>query len=232
MNRIDFMRQLESLLQNISLAEREEALQYYNDYFNDAGPECEQDVIEALGNPMRVAETIKKEIYGTGYGDINYHKTMPTNRSVVEYNQNMNQNGDMGNNTNTLAKEKEPMPTWAIVLIVILCVFFSPAILGVIGGTLGTILGIGIAWFSLILAFGVIAVSFIFILFVFLIIGFGMLFVSPLAGTAFIGVGLVVGGLGLGFLMLTVVMAGSATPAIFKGIADLCRWTAKKINKK
>ena len=36
MNRIDFMRQLESLLQNISLAEREEALQYYNDYFNDA----------------------------------------------------------------------------------------------------------------------------------------------------------------------------------------------------
>lgn len=31
MNRVDFMKQLESLLQNISPSEREEALQYYNE---------------------------------------------------------------------------------------------------------------------------------------------------------------------------------------------------------
>ena len=53
MNRTEFMRQLESLLQNISATEREEALQYYNEYFNDAGPENEQNVIEALGNPAK-----------------------------------------------------------------------------------------------------------------------------------------------------------------------------------
>ena len=61
MNRTEFMRQLESLLQNISATEREEALQYYNEYFNDAGPENEQNVIEALGNPMKVAENITKD---------------------------------------------------------------------------------------------------------------------------------------------------------------------------
>lgn len=65
MNRTEFMRQLESLLQNISATEREEALQYYNEYFNDAGPENEQNVIEALGNPAKVAENIKKDISGT-----------------------------------------------------------------------------------------------------------------------------------------------------------------------
>ena len=54
MNRTEFMRQLESLLQNISATEREEALQYYNEYFNDAGPENEQNVIEALGNPANL----------------------------------------------------------------------------------------------------------------------------------------------------------------------------------
>ena len=32
MNRTEYMRQLESLLQNISATEREEALQYYNSY--------------------------------------------------------------------------------------------------------------------------------------------------------------------------------------------------------
>ncbi len=37
MNRVEFMRQLESLLRSIAPMEREEALQYYNDYFDDAG---------------------------------------------------------------------------------------------------------------------------------------------------------------------------------------------------
>ena len=43
MNRTDFMNQLESLLQSISSTEREEAMQYYNDYFDDAGAENEQE---------------------------------------------------------------------------------------------------------------------------------------------------------------------------------------------
>ena len=70
MNRTEYMRQLESLLQNISATEREEALQYYNEYFNDAGPENEQNVIEALGNPAKVAENIKKDILWNGYGEL------------------------------------------------------------------------------------------------------------------------------------------------------------------
>lgn len=68
MNKFDFMGQLECLLQNISEQERQEALQYYGDYFDDAGPENEQAVIEALGNPARVAENIKRDLYGAGYG--------------------------------------------------------------------------------------------------------------------------------------------------------------------
>ena len=67
MNRVEFMRQLESLLKDISSTEREEALQYYNDYFNDAGPENEQDVVQSLGSPAKVAENIKRDLYGTGY---------------------------------------------------------------------------------------------------------------------------------------------------------------------
>lgn len=66
MNRTEYMRQLESLLQNISATEREEALQYYNEYFNDAGPENEQNVIEALGNPAKWRRILKKIFCGTG----------------------------------------------------------------------------------------------------------------------------------------------------------------------
>lgn len=55
MSRWEFMRQLEELLSDISPSEKEEALQYYNDYFNDAGRENEASVIEALGSPEQVA---------------------------------------------------------------------------------------------------------------------------------------------------------------------------------
>jgi uncharacterized membrane protein len=63
MNRVEFMRQLEELLHDIPRYEREEAIQYYNDYFDDAGVESEPVVIEALGNPARVARTIQQEWY-------------------------------------------------------------------------------------------------------------------------------------------------------------------------
>ena len=46
MNRADFMDQLESLLQSIAPTEREEAIQYYNDYFDDAGKENEQEEVK------------------------------------------------------------------------------------------------------------------------------------------------------------------------------------------
>ena len=62
MNRIEFMTELASLLQDVPVEERKEAMQYYNDYFDDAGAENEQEVIEALGNPARVAENIKRDL--------------------------------------------------------------------------------------------------------------------------------------------------------------------------
>ena len=36
MSRTEYMRELDALLQGISKEEREEAMQYYNDYFDDA----------------------------------------------------------------------------------------------------------------------------------------------------------------------------------------------------
>ena len=59
MSRKEFMDRLEKLLWNISDSEREEALQYYNDYFDDAGEENEAEVIRELVSPEQVAQKIK-----------------------------------------------------------------------------------------------------------------------------------------------------------------------------
>lgn len=87
MNRADFMKQLESLLTGIAPTEREEAIQYYNDYFDDAGAENEQEVIEALGSPARVAENIKRDLLDSGYGKKPAGKAKASDRALMEYGQ-------------------------------------------------------------------------------------------------------------------------------------------------
>ena len=55
MNRKEFIEQLSYLLQDIEDEERQAALEYYEDYFDEAGIENEALIIEELGSPERVA---------------------------------------------------------------------------------------------------------------------------------------------------------------------------------
>ena len=61
MNRIEFMETLSRLLLDIPEEDRIDALKYYNDYFDDAGSENEQNVIEELESPEKVAMKIKAD---------------------------------------------------------------------------------------------------------------------------------------------------------------------------
>lgn len=233
MNRTEYMRQLESLLQNISATEREEALQYYNEYFNDAGPENEQNVIEALGNPAKVAENIKKDIFGNGYGENIYQKINADNRAMIacpadsRTEDGTQEQSTRQNNAVSVAaaEKKEGMSTGMIVLIVLLCILASPGILGVASAGVGVAAGLIAGWFGLIIGFGATAVALLLVLIALVIAGILCLFTHPFVGMGMIGGGLICGGVGLLFLMLTVAMAGIATPAI-------CRWIGGLFEKR
>lgn len=60
----DFMRELEVLLAGIPAEEKEEALQYYADYFADAGKENEKEVLRELESPQKTAALIKAGLKG------------------------------------------------------------------------------------------------------------------------------------------------------------------------
>ncbi|MEE1314827.1 MAG: DUF1700 domain-containing protein [Faecalimonas sp.] len=64
MNRAEFMRRLEELLSDVSESDRQDAISYYNDYFDEAGKEKEEQVIRELGSPEQVARTIRAERKG------------------------------------------------------------------------------------------------------------------------------------------------------------------------
>lgn len=62
MTREEFLQRLEQLLFDVSEEERENALSYYTDYFEEAGVEQEQQVIKELGSPERIASIIKTNL--------------------------------------------------------------------------------------------------------------------------------------------------------------------------
>ncbi len=66
MDRAEFMSRLTASLSDVLPMEREEAIQYYNDYFDDAGEENEQGVLAALGSPEELAKSIKAGLLDGG----------------------------------------------------------------------------------------------------------------------------------------------------------------------
>lgn len=68
MNKNLFLEELRRLLSDLPTEEREQAITYYEDYFEDAGVENEQAILEELGSPQELANQIK----ATTQDDIEY----------------------------------------------------------------------------------------------------------------------------------------------------------------
>ena len=79
MSRVEFMNQLKNLLWDIPEGEREEALNYYEDYFDDAGADNEAQVIASLGTPEKVAAIIKEGLNEEANEQGEYSETGYTN---------------------------------------------------------------------------------------------------------------------------------------------------------
>ncbi len=305
MSRWEFMRQLEDLLSDIPPGEREEALQYYNDYFNDAGRANEQEVIKALGTPEQVAQIVKDGISGNGesgeFTENGFTSTASSGQnelmkrtgadsgtkekdSGVQKDDNtslednafknagngrqagkLDGNGSTGNNNGsgrggsftgnsgnftdtgwekdngryagsssgnwnsdnsgggTKAKQKDEMPVWAIVLIVIGCILFSPAIIGLLCGGLGLVVGIFAIVFGLVFGLGITTLVLFVVAVALVVAGFGCIWAHPVAGIGLLGGGLICIAFGILFMILTTLLTVKCIPGICKGIASIFR---------
>lgn len=86
MNREEYLRRLSYLLQDLPEEEYREALEYYEDYFDEAGPQREQEVIRELGKPERIAAMIRDSVKEKD-GDWEYTEEGYYNRRYDEKNQ-------------------------------------------------------------------------------------------------------------------------------------------------
>ncbi|MGI6070506.1 MAG: DUF1700 domain-containing protein [Blautia sp.] len=229
MNRTEFMRQLEGLLQDISDEERAEALDYYNSYFEDAGVENEAKVIQELGSPGKVAAIIKADL-GGGNGEYGEYTEHGYEDNRVREDAQVPDQYTQTSRTRRGYRTGERKNTATIILLVILAVFAAPILLGVGGGILGIIVGIlgGIAGIVVGLFGGLIGSL---VGGIALVIG-GIVecFTSPSLGLVSIGLGGL--GLAVGFLLLVlaVLVVGRALPWIIRKLSDLLHRAVHKVN--
>ena len=237
MNRFEYMRRLEDLLSDISPSEKEEALTYYNDYFNDAGQENEKQVIEELGSPEQVSAGVKE-----GLGLQTYDRVQDS----PEGGKNQNQSAQIGTDGNAGAQntgsqnafsqnsqippqpqQKKSKPAWEIALIVIGLIFASPLILALICVIFALIISVFSLIFGLLIGFGAAALALYVTAFVCALLGLVVLPVNVLVSGALLGSGCLCAAAGILCMVLTVLVA-MTVPAACKGTAWLWRKMFRK----
>ncbi|HJC47494.1 MAG TPA: hypothetical protein IAA04_05525 [Candidatus Lachnoclostridium pullistercoris] len=248
MSRETFMKELEYLLQDIGEEERSDALAYYRDYLDEAGPENEEKVLQEFGSPERVAAMIRASLNGnmeeggefteTGYGDERFKDPgYEVQKKPAEEGQRKAENeaGSRADGENFQAsgraeashgegKREDPgtSRTLKIVLWAILIIVAAPVIFSVGGGVLSMIAGIAFAILVIFFCIALAAVAAI-IGGIAAVVGGGVyLFVDVLTGALFIGIGLIALGIGLLLLVLSVWFYGKLVPMLFRSILDGC----------
>ena len=226
MSRAEYMSRLAQLLADIPEDEREDALNYYNDYFDAGGEENEEQNILALGTPEELAKTIRLasndtnvidgEFTETGYSSgINDTKDVPDKYTqIVE--------GDKGvGDERTYKVFGRTYTRSALLLIIVLLVLAAPIIvpvvLGVLGGVFGVIFGILGAVIGLVVGLFGSGISVIVGSVFGIVVALLSLLSKPLGALTILGFSLL--GLSVGGLMF----AGCG--ALAGAIPSVCRWT-------
>lgn len=220
MNRIEFMSELEMLLKDIPTEERAEAIQYYRDYFEDAGIENEAQIIAELGSPQRVAQTIKEGLRGRNdesseYRETGYTDTRFESRDDLVNRYNYSESGQkQAPKTNNLLK---------IFLIAAIVIVAAPVILPVAIGILATVFALVISGFAILGSFLLVAFCIAISGIIVSVFGIAEMFATPGLGLIICGVGLLLTVLGAIGTVLLFKLCMIVFPALFRGIVNLFR---------
>lgn len=183
MNKYDFLSRLRNALSSLPQEERDAAMNYYEEFFSDAGEDNEQAVIASLGTPEELAKSIIDENNRDNPASSNSGSTSSSEPV-----------GSFNNQTSGFNPPPTPAQTasrWTggqIALFVVLAVLASPIWLGLLCAVFGVIVGLFAAVVGIVAAFGACAVAFF-------VSGILALFHEPPIGIMLLGFSLIFAGL-------------------------------------
>lgn len=233
MNRREFMDELRVLLKNLPYGEQEDALQFYEEYFDDAGTENEQRVIKELESPEAVAKKIiqnspsvpAQREWHTASGD----KTSPGGRNTSSSEMPGDSQYDSSvfeqyyRNQQMMNQQKSNNWVLWLVLIVTCPLWIS---LGI--GLLLTLFSLVITVLALIFSAVVTVIALVAAVVLALIIGVPMLFYDPLNGLYMISMAMIAAGAALILTPPVIWLCKRGVPGIFRGIGKLFSSSTQK----
>lgn len=215
MSRQEFLRRLEVLLSDIPESERREALEYYRNYFEDADPGMEEQIIKELGSPEKVAASIKRDLFGEqgeAFGGQRQSEAFGGQRQSEAFEKQRRENRRLRN-----------------VLLVVALIFLSPLWIGLLGGAFGLLVG------AVCLVFGfaicIIALVGALLLAGFVLAGIGvvkMLAGFPAVGLIVVAIGLFMLAFGLLGFLLMAWLVGRILPWTVRAAVRLCKMPFRK----
>lgn len=190
MNRKEFLRKLQLELYKLPRHEIDDAIAYYNEYFEEAGADQEQAVIKELGTPSKIATQIKADYA------VRQLESMESNRgnrddNNARYNpgNNSNYNTGTGNNRNDKAPGKLSAAWWVVIGIVG-GIFAAPVAIPVAFALAAVLVSLFIGIVALLIAGLVTAIVLIVLSIVAVIVGLTLLATSAPLAVLVIGIGL------------------------------------------
>lgn len=222
MSRTEFLEKLKNLLNDIPDGEREEALNFYNDYFDEAGSENEDNVIMDLESPEKVAEIIKAGLNDKVDESGEYSERGYQDRRFVN-SQEISKRTETVNNTRKSANRQTERKTdvGKIILIIILCFIAAPvgvpmiiAIVSIIFAFFVSIIGIAFGLFMAAIGIFIAGIALVFV-------SFTKMLIAPFAAFCLLGAGLLLTGLSIIGMMLLIMIAAQVIPALCRGIVSL-----------
>ena len=217
MDKQQFLAELKQLLGDIPAVERDEALEYYEDYFEDAGQENESTILKELESPEKIAFMIKAGLRDSDksigeFTETGFSGYGPTYKDEVA---NTIPNSD--DRGFTTRRDGKGMSLLMIILLILAAPIWVPVLGGLLAALVGIAIGMGAVIFSIAIAGIICAVCGIIVL----IVGIPGMFSLPAGGILITGIGLLMIGIGILLTMAGTIIVMKVVPAIFKLIARL-----------
>lgn len=206
MNRSEYMAALRRALSVLPEEERANALRYYEEYFDDAGPENEEKVISDLGTPEKVAAQILADY-----------------REVAAVPQ------PDGTAPQPKKRRWHGINPWLLLVLVLLAIPVGLPLVGVLIGLIATLFGVLLSIVLVVLAF-VVVVPLCLLAAGVVLCGISFVLWSvPASAVTTLGCGLALFALGILVSLLMIKLCTLFLPPLFRGLVALIRWPFDKI---
>lgn len=223
MSRNEFLEELGRLLYELPIEEREEAIRYYDSYFEEAGADQEQVVLDELGSAERIAKQIlrdyRMENGGGIYTEHGYSETESKTQIPKPYVPEENRGESTGTGSGVTITKKG-LSGGTLVALILLAVLTFPIWISVFATLFGLLMGLFGACIGITFGFGIGGIACIIGAVVAFAFGIFKTFTIPVVGAGLVAMALIL--FGVGCLMLAAV-GGIIKLTIwaFKGIINL-----------